>query len=72
MKNIREAWNYNTKLGTDSVQLPYKVKVNNSSKLTFSVEKHYVLCINKMNAVEFNLKINKLNKTWQKYILLKQ
>lgn len=25
-----------------------------------------------MNAVEFNLKINKLNKTWQKYILLKQ
>lgn len=44
MKNIREAWNYNTKLGTDSVQLPYKVKVNNSSKLTFSVEKHYVLC----------------------------
>lgn len=71
MKNIREAWNYNTKLGTDSVQLPYKVKVNNSSKLTFSVEKHYVLrfffkrdnSINKVNAVEFNLKINKLNKT---------
>lgn len=52
------------------MQLPYKVKVNNSSKLTFSVEKHYVLCffkrdnsINKVNAVEFNLKINKLNKT---------